>query len=50
MNKPMVKEQTKKLDTKPDAPRVYLRIDRALVAKVIKARRMLCVGEEVKCG
>lgn len=35
---------------KPDTPRVWLRIDRAHVAKVIKARRMLCIGEEVKCG
>ncbi len=33
---------------RPDAPRVWLRIDRAHIAKVIKARRALCVGEEVR--
>jgi hypothetical protein len=33
---------------RPDAPRIWLRIDKAHVAKVIKARRALCVGEEVR--
>jgi len=33
---------------KPDTPRVWLRIDKAHIAKVIKARRMLCVGEGVR--
>ncbi len=31
-----------------DAPRIWLRVDKAHVAKVIKARRALCVGEEVR--
>lgn len=37
----------KRIIKKPDTPRIWLRIDRAHVAKVIKARRMLCVGEAV---
>jgi hypothetical protein len=32
----------------PNAPRTWLRVDKAHVAKVIKARRALCVGEEVR--
>jgi hypothetical protein len=31
--------------SKPDNPRIWLRIDRNHVAKVIKARRLLCTGE-----
>lgn len=31
-----------------DARRIWLRVDKAHVAKVIKARRVLCVGEEVR--
>lgn len=31
-----------------EAPRIWVRIDRAHVAKVIKARRALCVGEGVR--
>jgi len=31
-----------------DAPRIWLRIDKAHVAKVIKARRALCYGEGVR--
>lgn len=30
------------------APRIWLRIDKAHVAKVIKARRALCYGEGVR--
>lgn len=30
-----------------DAPRIWLRVDKALVAKVIRARRALCVGEDI---
>ena len=33
---------------RPDSPRVWLRIDKAHVAKVIKARRALCYGESVR--
>jgi hypothetical protein len=33
---------------RPDAPRVWLRIDKVHVAKVIKARRALCYGEGVR--
>lgn len=33
---------------KPDAPRIWLRIDKAHIARVIKARRALCVGEGVQ--
>lgn len=39
MNKPI---------RKPDAPRIYLRIDKAHIARVMKARRALCVGEGVR--
>lgn len=35
---------------KPDTPRVWLRVDKVHVAKVIKARRMLCIGEGVRHG
>lgn len=35
---------------KPDTPRIWLRIDKAHVARVIKARRALCYGEGVKCA
>lgn len=35
---------------KPDAPRIWIRIDREHVARVIKARRALCVGEGVRHG
>lgn len=38
----------KRKETRPDAPRVWLRIDKAHVARVIKARRALCVGESVR--
>jgi hypothetical protein len=31
-----------------DARRIWLRVDKALVAKVIKARRALCVGEDIE--
>lgn len=34
--------------SKPDAPCVWLRIDKAHIARVIKARRALCVGEGVQ--
>lgn len=34
--------------TSPDAPRVWLRIDKAHIAKVMKVRRALCVGEGVR--
>ncbi len=33
---------------KPEAPRVYFRADKAHIAKIIKVRRMLCIGEDVK--
>jgi hypothetical protein len=33
---------------KPDSPRIWLRIDRAHIANVIKARRLLCIGEDVR--
>lgn len=36
--------ETKKTDT----PRVWLRVDKAHVAKVIKARREMCFGEGVR--
>ena len=35
---------------KADSPRIWLRVDRALVAKVIKARRDLCFGESVRAA
>lgn len=38
----------KRKETRPDAPRVWLRIDKAHIAKVIKARRMLCYGEVIR--
>ena len=34
--------------SRPDAPRIWLRVDKVLVAKVLKARRDLCVGESVR--
>jgi len=33
---------------KPDSPRIWLRVDKAHIAKVIKARRDLCFGEDVR--
>ena len=33
---------------KPDAPRVWLRVDEDHVAKVIRARREMCFGEGVR--
>lgn len=34
---------------KPDAPRIWVRVDKAHVARIIKARRALCYGESVQC-
>jgi hypothetical protein len=33
---------------KPDTPRIWLRVDKAHVARVLKARRAMCFGEEVR--
>jgi hypothetical protein len=38
----------KRKETRRETPRVWLRIDKAHVEKVIKARRALCVGEGVR--
>lgn len=43
----MSKPAASRPKSRPDAPLVWLRVDKAHVAKVIKARRELCVGEEV---
>jgi hypothetical protein len=37
-----------KKPTKPDAPRIWVRIDKAHVAKVLEARRALGYGEGVR--
>jgi hypothetical protein len=41
-------KQRRSRPKKPDAPRIWLRVDKAHVAKVIKARRALCFGEDVR--